>query len=246
MAQKSKIEWTESTWNPITGCTKISEGCQNCYAEKMAFRLRSMGVKKYKNGFNISMHKDNLKDPLSWMKPHIIFVCSMSDLFHEDVSEEFILKVFKTMNEANWHIFQVLTKRPKRLLELNNKINWTQNIWMGVTVESELYVNRINDLEITDAQIKFLSLEPLLSDIPEIPLSNVDWVIAGGESGYYSRPVSPNWVRSIQHQCETQNVPFFFKQWGGVNKKKNGRSLDGKIWAQMPKHFKTTNYLNFK
>jgi len=246
MGQKSKIEWTESTWNPVTGCTKISEGCINCYAERMALRLKSMGVKKYKYGFNLTLHNDNVNDPLSWIKPHIIFLCSMSDLFHDDVPEKFILKVFKTMNEANWHIFQVLTKRSKRLLELNKKIKWTSNIWMGVTVESEIYANRIEDLIMTDAHIKFLSLEPLLSDIPKLKLMNVDWIIVGGESGFNSRPVHPDWIRSIQRQCEMQDVPFFFKQWGGVNKKKNGRSLDGKIWSQMPEDFNTKNYLDFK
>ena len=246
MARKSKIEWTESTWNPITGCTKISEGCLNCYAEKMAFRLKSMGVKKYKNGFDITLHSENLGDPLSWAKPNIIFVCSMSDLFHDEVPDDYILKVFKTMNDANWHVFQVLTKRSKRLIELNDKIEWTSNIWMGVTVESDRHVYRIDDLVNTDAKIKFLSLEPLLSDIPKIMLTNIDWVIVGGESGFNARSIRKNWVNSIQYQCEIENVPFFFKQWGGVNKKKSGRTLDGKIWSQMPRDFNSEIHLNFK
>ncbi|MEN8153569.1 MAG: phage Gp37/Gp68 family protein [Acidobacteriota bacterium] len=234
MGQRSKIEWTEATWNPVSGCTKISEGCRNCYAEKMSLRLKSIGVKKYKDGFSLAIHPETLNDPLEWKKSKIIFVCSMSDLFHEDVPEDFILKVFKIMNRARHHIFQVLTKRSERLVELNKKIRWTENIWLGVTVESELNIGRVDNLIKTDASVKFLSLEPLLSEIPGIPLDCIDWVIVGGESGFNARPIHPDWVRNIQQQCFSSNVPFFFKQWGGKNKKKNGRLLDGREYLQMP------------
>ena len=237
MAQKSKIEWTEATWNPITGCTKISEGCQNCYAEKMSMRLKSIGVEKYIKGFNLALHPDALEEPLKWKKSKVIFVCSMSDLFHEDVPDDFIIKVFKIMNEAEQHVFQVLTKRSSRLIDINNKVNWTNNIWLGVTVESELHIDRIIDLKQTNAHIKFLSLEPLLSEIPRIPLDGINWVIVGGESGFIPRPIHPEWVRDIQKQCFDNNVPFFFKQWGGKNKKKAGNKLDGKTWMQMPISF---------
>lgn len=239
MAQKSLIEWTESTWNPITGCTKVSDGCKNCYAEKMAKRLQAMGQKKYKNGFKLSLHYENIEDPLKIKKSQVIFVCSMSDIFHKDVPEDFILQLFEVMNKAHWHIFQVLTKRAERLQELSKKINWTENIWMGVTVESEKYINRIKYLQNCDAYIKFLSIEPMLSDIPNLILDNIDWVIVGGESGYGARPIKKEWVVSIKNQCERKNVPFFFKQWGGVNKKKNGRMLDGKIYDNMPNILKS-------
>lgn len=237
MAQKSLIEWTESTWNPITGCTKYSEGCKNCYAERMARRLQSMGQKKYSNGFQITIHPDTIEDPLRIKKPQMIFVCSMSDIFHEDVPEEFILELFETMNKAHWHIFQVLTKRAKRLAELSPKINWTKNIWMGVTVESDFHTDRIGHLTQSGALTKFLSIEPMLSDIPDLPLDGIDWVIVGGESGPGARPIRYEWVKNVQRQCAKNNVPFFFKQWGGVNKKKNGRLLDGRTYDEMPNIF---------
>ena len=239
MAQKSLIEWTESTWNPITGCTKYSEGCQNCYAERMAYRLQAMGQKKYINGFRLTIHPETIEDPMHLKKPQMIFVCSMSDIFHKDVPEDFILKLFETMNRAHWHIFQVLTKRAERLAELSPKINWTKNIWMGVTVESDFHTDRIEYLTESGAITKFLSIEPMLSDIPNLPLEGVDWVIVGGESGPGARPIEYGWVKNIQRQCANKKVPFFFKQWGGVHKKKSGRLLDGRTFDEMPKIFET-------
>ena len=238
--QKSLIEWTESTWNPITGCTKISDGCLNCYAEKMAKRLQAMGQKKYKNGFKLTLHPENIEDPLKIKKSQMIFVCSMSDIFHEEVPEDFILKLFEIMNKAHWHIFQVLTKRADRLQKIATKINWTKNIWVGVTVESQKYMNRIYNLQKTDAYIKFISIEPMLENIENIPLNDIDWVIVGGESGYNARPIKKEWVENILEQCKRNNVPFFFKQWGGVNKKKNGRLLNGKTYDEMPLKFTQT------
>ncbi|MFA5592703.1 MAG: phage Gp37/Gp68 family protein [Micavibrio sp.] len=234
MAQSS-IEWTELTWNPVTGCTKISPGCKFCYAEKFAKRLESMGVENYRNGFKLTLHPHMLDKPLSWKKPSIIFVNSMSDLFHKDVPDKFIMKVFKTMNEAHWHQFQVLTKRPERVLEMNERLNWTPNIWMGTSVENEDYTDRIDYLRQTSAYIKFLSLEPLLGPLKKLKLSNIDWVIVGGESGWKARPMEPEWVLDIKRQCKKRKVPFFFKQWGGTNKKKAGRLLEGRTWDEMPK-----------
>jgi len=235
--QKSLIEWTESTWNPITGCTKISDGCLNCYAEKMAKRLQAMGQKKYKNGFKLTLHPENIEDPLKIKKSQMIFVCSMSDIFHEEIPEDFILKLFEIMNKAHWHIFQVLTKRTDRLEKIATKINWTKNIWMGVTVESQKYIERIYNLQKTNAYIKFISIEPMLENIKKLPLDDIDWVIVGGESGYNARPIKKEWVENILSQCRENNVPFFFKQWGGVNKKKNGRLLNGKTYDEMPLKF---------
>lgn len=235
MSLKSSIEWTESTWNPLTGCTKISLGCKNCYAERMAKRLQLMGVDNYRNGFKLTMHKNSLLQPIAWKKPQMIFVNSMSDLFHKDVSSDFILEVFNTMNIADWHVFQVLTKRPERLLELDKFINWTDNIWMGVSVESNEYVNRIRLLKKSKAKVKFISFEPLLGNIAKVSLKNIDWVITGGESGPKARPVKEEWIRGTRDLCIKYDVPFFFKQWGGFNKKKNGRVLDGKTWNELPK-----------
>ncbi len=234
MADKSLIEWTEATWNPVTGCSKISKGCLNCYAEKLAKRLKAMGLQKYKNGFKVTLHPEELSKPSAWRTPRIIFVNSMSDLFHEKVSFAFINKVFDAMNKADRHIFQILTKRSERLAELAPKLTWGNNIWMGVTVESAEYHNRIEHLSSTPARLKFLSLEPLLSHIHNLTLTEIDWVIVGGESGFRSRPISADWIREIQQRCLELNTPFFFKQWGGVNKKKNGRMLDGKLWNEMP------------
>ena len=234
MAAKSSIEWTESTWNPITGCTKISTGCANCYAERMAIRLKAMGQPNYINGFEVTMHDHVLDAPLHWKKPQTIFVNSMSDLFHENVPEYFILKIFNVMNNAHWHRFQVLTKRSDRLAAMSYKLPWTQNIWMGVTVESAGYKYRIDDLRHSDAYIKFLSMEPLLGPVRDLDLANIDWVIVGGESGPKARPIEIEWIREIRDRCETSNVPFFFKQWGGIRKKKKGRTLDGKIWDELP------------
>lgn len=234
MAFKSHIEWTGSTWNPITGCTKISLGCKNCYAERMALRLQAMGQANYVNGFKLTTHPQAVEIPLKWKKPQSIFVNSMSDLFHRDVPTDFILKIFDVMNQAVWHRYQVLTKRSGRLLELDNRLSWNPNIWMGVTVESAEYMHRIDDLRQTGASVKFLSLEPLLGSLPNLNLKDIDWVIVGGESGPGARVIQKSWVEEICEQCSVAGVPFFFKQWGGTNKKKNGRSLNGKIWDEMP------------
>ena len=232
--RKSKIEWTESTWNPVTGCTKISPGCKNCYAERMSKRLFAMGQPNYKNGFKLTMHEHALELPLKWKKPQMIFVNSMSDLFHKDVTDEFIIKVFNIMNKTPWHTYQVLTKRDERLIEINHKLKWSNNIWMGVSVENVKYKNRIHYLCKTDAKTKFVSFEPLIGSVGKLNLNRIDWAIVGGESGPKARDMSQKWVVDIQNQCLAQNVPFFFKQWGGVNKKKNGRILDDRTWDDMP------------
>lgn len=232
--KQTKIEWTETTWNPITGCTKVSAGCKNCYAERMAYRLHLMGSPNYKNGFKLTCHESQLRTPLKWKKGKIVFVNSMSDPFHKDVSEDFIKKIFWTMKIASHHQFQVLTKRSERLLEINNMVTWAPNIWMGVSVENSDYLYRIDHLRKTSAAIKFLSIEPLLGPLGKLNLQGIDWVIVGGESGPHSRPMQEEWVEEIKRQCIEKAVPFFFKQWGGVNKKKTGRTLKGKIWTQMP------------
>lgn len=234
MVSKSSIEWTESTWNPITGCTKVSQGCKNCYAERMAHRLKAMGQEKYKNGFDLTLHEGVLEDPLRWKKPQMIFVNSMSDLFHEDVPQDFIFKIFRVMKEAHWHTFQVLTKRAERMQMLDSLIDWTNNVWMGVSVENQEVTYRIDNLRKTNANIKFLSLEPLLGPIPNLNLTNIQWVIVGGESGPHARPIDKRWVINIRDQCLSANAPFFFKQWGGVRKKASGRILEGKTWDMMP------------
>lgn len=234
MATNSSIEWTEATWNPVTGCNKISPGCKHCYAERMAQRLQAMGQPNYRNGFKLTLQEQALDIPLRWKKSRMIFVNSMSDLFHDDVPVEFIQRVFRIMNQAHWHQFQVLTKRGNRLFELQSLFNWTKNIWMGVSVESEEYVERINDLRGTNAAIKFLSLEPLLGPLPHLNLRGIDWVIVGGESGPGARPIDPQWVRDIRNQCTVANTSFFFKQWGGVQKKKTGRELDGRTYSELP------------
>ncbi len=232
--KKTKIEWTESTWNPVTGCTKISDGCLNCYAERMAKRLKAMGQPNYKNGFEVAIHPNSLELPLQWKKPQMIFVNSMSDLFHKKVPITYVKKVFGVMNLAEWHTFQVLTKRSDRLLKLNSKLNWAKNIWMGVSVEDKDCLNRIDDLRHTNAKTKFISFEPLLGPLPKLNLRGIDWAIIGGESGPGARPMNPKWVTNLRDQCIKQKVPFFFKQWGGVNKKKTGRLLNGRTWDEMP------------
>lgn len=234
MATQSRIEWTESTWNPLTGCTKISPGCKHCYAERMAKRLQAMRQPNYVNGFKLTMHEHVLEKPLEWKTPQVIFVNSMSDLFHKDVPLEFIQRVFDTMKRAHWHQFQVLTKRSDRLAELSPYLEWTDNIWMGISVENEKYTFRIDDLRKTGAKIKFLSVEPLIGPISKMNLKGINWVIVGGESGPGARPLEREWVVSIRDQCVKAKVPFFFKQWGGVQKKKTGRLLDGRTWDQMP------------
>ena len=230
----SKIEWTESSWNPVTGCTKISSGCKNCYAERMAKRLKMMGHPNYVKGFQVTLHEHVLEYPLRWKKPQTIFVNSMSDLFHKHVPASFIFKVFHIMKLAYWHQFQILTKRSARLMELALRLDWPENVWIGVSVENEAVKFRIDDLRWVPAAIRFLSLEPLLGPLKFLDLSNIDWVIVGGESGAGARPMEKEWVIQIKEQCIKQNVPFFFKQWGGINKKKTGRLLEGKTWDEMP------------
>ncbi len=235
MATQSLIEWTESTWNPVSGCTKVSAGCLNCYAERMAKRLQAMGQKRYKNGFEVTLHPEALEEPYRWKKPRIVFVNSMSDLFHEKIPIEFIRDIFKVMNENKRHTFQILTKRSERLKQLADELEWSDNVWMGVTIENNNYVNRANDLRTVNAAIKFLSLEPLLGPVKDLKLNNIDWVIVGGESGPGARPMNKRWVIRIKDQCDQENVPFFFKQWGGINKKKTGRELLGQTWDAYPK-----------
>ena len=234
MAFNSAIEWTESTWNPMTGCTKISLGCKNCYAERLAKRLQAMGQTKYKNGFKLTFHPNMLNVPLTWKKPQMIFVNSMSDIFHENAPVNFIKSIFDVMAKAHWHIFQVLTKRSDRLLEIAGDLKWESNIWMGVTVESAEYVHRIEHLRKSPAKVKLLSLEPLLGPLNGLNLDGINWVIVGGESGPKARIMRKEWVLNIKRQCERANIPFFFKQWGGTNKKKSGRLLGGRTWDQMP------------
>lgn len=234
MSTQSNIEWTEATWNPLTGCTKISPGCKHCYAERMAMRLQAMGSANYKNGFELTLHESALAIPLRWSKPRMIFVNSMSDLFHEDVPVEFIQRVFDTMRDARWHTFQVLTKRADRLARLDGDIAWPDNVWMGVSVESERYLPRVDALRHTHARVKFLSLEPLLGPLHNLNLVGIDWVIVGGESGPGARSLDGRWVEEIRDRCIVSNVAFFFKQWGGVQKKRNGRLLDGRTWDEFP------------
>ena len=239
MAQGSGIEWTESTWNPVTGCTKVSPGCKHCYAERMAARLQAMGQRNYANGFELTLQPHMLELPLRWRKPQTIFVNSMSDLFHVDVPAEYVAQVFDVMARAHWHRFQVLTKRADRLRALAAELTWPSNVWMGVSVESDRYRSRVDDLRATAAQTKFLSIEPLLGPLPDLNLHGIDWVIVGGESGPGARPMNPDWVTDLCDQCQMANVPFFFKQWGGPNKKAAGRVLQGREWNEMPSDGRT-------
>ena len=232
--RNSKIEWTESTWNPVTGCTKLSAGCVNCYAERMARRLHAMGQPNYRNRFTVTCHEHVVEQPLTWKTPRTIFVNSMSDLFHEDVPESFIAAVFSVMKQAHWHRFQVLTKRDERLAELARRLEWPENIWMGVTVENKKVKYRISSLRGVPAAVRFLSIEPLLESLGRINLKGIKWVIVGGESGPGAREMRKAWVDEIKRHCDAARVPFFFKQWGGVNKKKAGRLLDGRIWEDVP------------
>lgn len=234
MAQNSKIEWTDTTWNPITGCTKISPGCKHCYADRMANRLKAMGQFRYKNGFELTLQDDLVNLPLSWKKPRFVFVNSMSDLFHPDVPTDYIEKVFHVMEQANWHNFQLLTKRSERLLEISHLLPWSENVWMGVSVENADYVYRINHLRSVPAAVRFLSIEPLLGPLSRYPLKGIDWVIVGGESGPRARPMEKDWVRKIRDKCIALGIPFFFKQWGGTRKTKTGRKLDRRTWDEMP------------
>jgi protein gp37 len=234
MALQSKIEWTSATWNPITGCRKLSEGCQNCYAERMAKRLKAMGKPNYAQGFAPTTHPDALGIPMHWKKPRLVFVCSMSDLFLGDTPFPFVQRVFKVMNECDQHTFQVLTKRPHVALKYAKLLTWSDNIWMGATVENDGALPRIDLLRQIPAKVRFLSIEPLLGPLPPLALDGIHWVIVGGESGPKARLMQAEWVRPIRDQCIQDEIPFFFKQWGGVNKKKTGRTLDGKLWDQMP------------
>jgi len=236
MATQSAIEWTESTWNPVTGCTKISAGCLHCYAERMAKRLQAMGQQRYRNGFKVTLQSEALEEPYKWKKPRVVFVNSMSDLFHKQVPLGFIREIFSVMNDNKRHTFQILTKRSERLRELAPLLDWPKNIWMGVTIENNDYIDRADDLRTIDAAIKFLSLEPLLGPVPDLELDGIDWVIVGGESGPGARSMKETWVLEIKNRCEEEyKIPFFFKQWGGVNKKKTGRLLQGKTWDNYPK-----------
>ena len=237
----TKIEWTDKTWNPITGCTKFSDGCQNCYAEVMARRLQAMGQEKYKNGFTLTLHEDSLQEPMLWKKPHTIFVCSMSDLFHKDVSFDFIDKVMNVIKQTPHHRYQILTKRAERMKEYFSNRENPKNVWLGVTVENKVSKSRIDVLRTLNAPIRFLSCEPLLEDLGVIDLGNIDWVIVGGESGRCARPMLEEWVLSIKKQCEKQETAFFFKQWGtwgsdGVKRSKhlNGKKINGRIYQEMP------------
>ena len=243
MALKSTIEWTESTWNPVTGCSKISPGCKNCYAERMAQRLQAMGQANYRNGFRVTIHPEVVHLPLTWRRPQSIFVNSMSDLFHESIPESFIQQVFETMMAAPRHRFQILTKRSERLRNLAGKLPWGPHIWVGVTVECSEVVYRIDHLRRIPGHIRFLSIEPMLCPMPSLNLEGINWVIVGGESGPGARPINRAWVVNVRDQCLSAHVPFFFKQWGGTRKKKNGRELDGQTWDQMPG---SGNFLNNK
>lgn len=234
MGDKSTIEWTDATWNPVTGCSKVSPGCKNCYAERLAKRLKAMGNPRYKNEFELTLHPDQLSLPLRWKRPKKIFVNSMSDLFHEEVTDRFIFQIFEVMKRAEWHLFQILTKRADRLEKLAPHLPWPKNVWQGVSVENADYIGRINSLIKVPAAIRFISVEPLLGPIPNLPLEDISWVIVGGESGPHFRPIEKKWVREIRDQCLLANVPFFFKQWGGITSKKGGRHLDSRTWNELP------------
>jgi protein gp37 len=234
MSVNSTIEWTESTWNPTTGCTKVSPGCKHCYAERMAKRLQAMGHPRYARGFQLTLHEQSLELPLTWKRPQRIFVNSMSDLFHEDIPDSFILKVFDVMRRADWHCFQILTKRSSRLAAMQRFLPWAPHIWMGVSVETAKYAFRIADLRQTEAHVKFVSLEPLLGPLRDLDLEGMHWIIVGGESGPHARPMAAQWARQIRDRCIRNRVPFFFKQWGGTNKKRAGRLLDGRTWDETP------------
>ncbi len=235
MAGKSSIEWTEASWNPVTGCSKVSTGCVHCYAERMSRRLQAMGHPNYRRGFDVALHPNVLDIPLGWRQPQMIFVNSMSDLFHEEVPIDFIREIFDVMHRARWHVFQVLTKRSQRLRKLAPLLDWPSNVWMGVSVETTEYLRRVDDLRSTPARVKFLSLEPLLGSLSALELDDIDWVIVGGESGPGARPMRKEWALKIRDQCREASVPFFFKQWGGVNRKKTGRLLQGQTWDEYPK-----------
>ena len=234
MANKSNIEWTEMTWNPVTGCTKVSQGCKHCYAERMAKRLTAMGAERYRNGFSVTLHPDLVDIPRGWRLPRVVFVNSMSDLFHDDIPLAYIRRVFATMRDCPRHTFQVLTKRSERLAELAPHLPWPENVWMGVSVEDARVLHRVADLQSVQAKVRFLSLEPLIGPLESLPLDGIHWVIVGGESGPQARPMRKEWVRQILRQCRAAKVPFFFKQWGGTRKDLTGRELNGRTYSEMP------------
>ncbi len=234
MPTRSNIEWTEMTWNPVTGCTKVSQGCKHCYAERMARRLEAMGSDRYRNGFHVTLHPDLLDVPRSWRQPRVVFVNSMSDLFHDDIPLAYIQRVFATMRDCPHHTFQVLTKRSERLADLAPQLPWSGNVWMGVSVEDARVLSRVYDLQRVPAAVRFLSLEPLIGPLDALPLDGIHWVIVGGESGPRARPMRKEWVTSIFRQCRATCVPFFFKQWGGVRKDLTGRQLYGRTYSEMP------------
>ncbi len=240
MPTKSNIEWTEMTWNPVTGCTKVSQGCKHCYAERMARRLEAMGSDRYRNGFQVTLHPDLLDVPRGWKQPRVVFVNSMSDLFHDDIPLAYIQRVFTTMRDCPHHTFQVLTKRSERLLELATQLPWPKNVWMGVSVEDARVLHRVQDLQGVPTAVRFLSLEPLIGPLDALPLEGIHWVIVGGESGPKARPMRKEWVTSIFRQCRAARVPFFFKQWGGVRKDLTGRELNGRMYNEMPRVLQPT------
>jgi protein gp37 len=240
MGERSNIEWTEATWNPVTGCSKVSAGCQRCYAERLALRLQAMGNARYRHGFKVTLHPDLIDLPKRWREPRLIFVNSMSDLFHEHVPLEFIQRVYATMQDCPQHTFQILTKRNARLRQLAGQIAWAPNIWIGISVEDARVQHRIEDLHVVPAAVRFLSCEPLIGPLDDLPLEGIHWVIVGGESGPGARPIKIEWIRSILYQCRRANVPFFFKQWGGVRKDVTGRKLDGRTYDEMPHCFVLT------
>lgn len=235
MGTRSNIEWTELTWNPVTGCTKISQGCKNCYAERMANRLHAMGSERYRNKFAVTLHPDLVDTPKRWRSPRLVFVNSMSDLFHPDIPADYIAKVFRTMVECPQHTFQILTKRSDRLAELAPALPWPENVWIGTSVEDRRVIARIDDLVTVPAKTRFLSCEPLIGPLEDLPLRGIHWVIVGGESGPRARPMQSKWVVSILRQCRTAGVPFFFKQWGGPRKDRTGRALNGRLYDEMPR-----------
>ena len=231
----SLIEWTDSTWNPVTGCTKISPGCRHCYAERMSLRLKAMGQPRYRRGFEVTLHRDALRLPLTWARPQMVFVNSMGDLFHKDVPLEFIQATFDVMAEAQQHTFQILTKRARRVAALADQLDWPPNMWMGVSVENQDYLWRIDCLREVRGVVRFVSFEPLLGPISDVQLGGVHWAIVGGESGPGARPMHPDWARGVRDECLAAGVPFFFKQWGGVRRRELGRLLDGREWDQYPR-----------
>lgn len=235
MAMSSSIEWTQATWNPVTGCSKVSPGCAHCYADRFARRLQAMGAPNYANGFELTLHPHMLDLPLSWRTPRRVFVNSMSDLFHEEIPFDFLQRVFDVMRRASWHQFQVLTKRAEYLARISATIDWPGNVWMGTSVENSRYTHRIDLLRATGAKVKFLSLEPLLGPLPALDLEGIDWVIVGGESGPGARPMKQEWVIEIRDQCLVKGVPFFFKQWGGAVRSRAGRLLEGRTWDEFPR-----------